>query len=551
MPKPFNREIEAKYKIIDPAIGERIASVSELSTGFTAEDKGTESCLDIYYDTSAYDLLRRGLALRVRQSENETLVSTKTLGGRQISALHQRDELESQVESASGKPPFLIQCSSEMQNLVREHNPLDKKLRPILNLYQARTKRIVSCKDGEQPNSDQRRPLAELSLDEVQILSRIRRQEIDSLAKEEDPIAEFRELELELLPGGEYKQLRLLARRLSRRRGLRKAGVSKLEAGLAALADSPGVLTRSNIQPEMHMAEACRLIWRRQAMQIVLLEHGVRADDDPEYVHDMRVAIRRSRTAYELFGHYFRQRDVEALFAELRLLARRLGRVRDLDVALENLQTFRKELPVSDRAGVDKLIALTRRKRESALAKLMDWLNSKEHASLIADLMRFTASPGKGVKKSLADTYLPRPIQVRHCMPGYILDRFERVRAYEPLIESTSDVPVDQLHALRIECKYLRYVLEFNRHLMGADGNTLIQQLKTMQDHLGDLNDCDVEYRRLAEWEQAELDQNIVQQRMAHLTETADRLRHEFPARFWEFLTLENRRLLGTAIANI
>ena len=550
MPTSSNREIEAKYRVLVPAVADQMASVSVLSAGFTAGAAETETNLDVYYDTASYDLLRRGLALRIRQVERGMQISAKTLDVRQESAVHHRMQLENWVEPGFVKPPYLAQCSGDLQSLIRERNPRDKKLRPVLSLYQTRIKRVI-FHDGGGPSDGEKHALAELSLDDVRVMSGRPPQAIVMDFDAQDSISTFRELELELLPDGEYKQLRLLAGRLARRRGLENSRVSKLEAGLTALSDFSGDTAKPNIRPDMHMAEACRLIWRRQTMQIVLLEHGVRAGDDPEFVHDMRVAIRRARTAYELFGQYFRQRDVKPYFTGLRRLAKLLGRVRDLDVALVNLNAFHQETPRSKKADVRKLEELTRDRRTSARAQLMEWLDSPEHASLIAGFMKFTSSEGKGVKKSLSDSCLPQPIQVRHSMPVFILERFERVRVYESLIESSADVSADQLHALHIECKYLRYVLEFNRHLLGDEGDALIQQLKVIQDHLGDLNDCAVEYRRLGKQEQRGPDDGIVQRRMQHLSETAARLQQEFPARFREFVTLENRRLLGASIANI
>ena len=338
---------------------------------------------------------------------------------------------------------------------------------------------------------------------------------------------------------------------------MEKAAGSKLEAGLHTLSVASGEGMKLNIQPEMHMAEACRLIWRQQAVQIILLEHGVRAAaagvDDPEYVHDIRVAIRRARAAHELFGHYFRPRDVKPILGGLRRLGKLLGRVRDLDVAIENLKTYAAEFE-GDEERVAGLERATQRQRETALAALMQWLDSEEHASLVASFMVLATSPGMGVRRSTATSYLPQPIQVRHCMPSTIVDRFERVRAYESLLDSATaaaEAPADQLHALRIQCKYLRYALEFNRHLLGKEGEELIGRLKQMQDHLGELNDCTVEVRRLSRLDVDEDTGAIVQLRLVSLAQQSARLRKTFQPVFAAFVRWDNRRLLGEAIAKL
>ena len=537
-----DREIEAKYRLLAPEVADRYATVSALSTGFKAGAATARIYLDVYYDTAAFDLIRHGLGLRVRQGEREIRISAKTLDTRQISGVHHRVELEDIVAPGFTRPPYLDQCSEALQRLVHECNPRGKKLRPVLNLYQTRMKRPVFHGDGDA------QALAELSVDAVRVLSSL---PPEVGAPESNTIAEFRELELELLPDGDYDSLRLLAKRLARRSGLRVSRASKLETGLTELSRFSGDIARPDIRPELHMAEACRLIWRQQLMQIVLLEHGVRLGEDPEYVHDMRVAIRRARTAYELFGPFFRKRDVAPFIADLRNLGRRLGRVRDLDVALINLTTFHRETSKSRQADVRKLEDHVRNQLEPARAELLKRLDSPEHATFVSDFMKFTQSPGKGVKKSLADAYMPQPVQVRHRMPLSILERFERVRAYERLFESDDGVSTDQLHALRIECKYLRYVLEFSKHLLGEEGELLIQQLKLMQDQLGDLNDCSVETARLRKQDSLAVDESIVQQRLQHLAETSAKLEAAFPETFWRFVAHENRRLLGEAIAHI
>ena len=204
-------------------------------------------------------------------------------------------------------------------------------------------------------------------------------------------------------------------------------------------------------------------------MQVVLQEYGARIGDDPEYVHEMRVAIRRARTAQELFGHYFRRSAIEPAFADLRRLGRRLGAVRDLDVALENLGEFRAGLPEAEQADVCKLEEFVQARRAAARQALLEWLDGPQHAATLTAFFKFTRSPGKGVKRSVAKLAAPAPLQVRHVMPGVIMARFARVRAYEPLVETESEAPAEQMHALRIECKYLRYSLEFSRHLLGKE----------------------------------------------------------------------------------
>jgi len=76
------------------------------------------------------------------------------------------------------------------------------------------------------------------------------------------------------------------------------------------------------------------------------------------------------------------------------------------------------------------------------------------------------------------------------------------VRAFDSVIENAS---LEQLHALRIEFKKLRYTVEFFREVLGEQSQQVISDLKTIQDHLGDLNDAQVAIKILrdflSEWD--------------------------------------------------
>jgi CHAD domain-containing protein len=91
---------------------------------------------------------------------------------------------------------------------------------------------------------------------------------------------------------------------------------------------------------------------------------------------------------------------------------------------------------------------------------------------------------------------------VREIAPALIYTRLEAVRAYETILANAT---ITQLHALRIECKRFRYTLEFFREVLGEQAKGVINELKGVQDHLGDLHDADVASqivrRFLTEWD--------------------------------------------------
>jgi CHAD domain-containing protein len=83
----------------------------------------------------------------------------------------------------------------------------------------------------------------------------------------------------------------------------------------------------------------------------------------------------------------------------------------------------------------------------------------------------------------------PVPLHVRHVAPVIIYHRLAAVRAYDRWVRG-AHVPTERLHMLRISIKRFRYTLEFFREVLGPESNTLINDCKRMQDHLGDLQDA-------------------------------------------------------------
>jgi len=100
----------------------------------------------------------------------------------------------------------------------------------------------------------------------------------------------------------------------------------------------------------------------------------------------------------------------------------------------------------------------------------------------------FLSSTGAGVKDPAPDD-LPEPRLVRHALPAEIWSHYGRVRAYETALGWAS---VETLHALRIEAKRLRYLLEFFSAALGPGVAPAVKDIVALQDHAGELHDVDV-----------------------------------------------------------
>ncbi len=240
----------------------------------------------------------------------------------------------------------------------------------------------------------------------------------------------------------------------------------------------------------------------------------------------------------------------------LRTTGRRLGSVRDLDVAVYKLSEYARERNAENEAtGTGLLMEKWTVKRRQAHDRLLKWLDSKRHREFVVAFQAFCAKPGAGVARfDPKPGEPPTPHQVRHVLPSLILERYEAIRAFEVLFEQAratgEQVPIETLHTLRIECKYMRYHLEFNADLLGDEAAGLIGKLKGLQEHLGDLNDASVA-GLLVESARADAGSDEVAEYAALQVATQELLRDSLSADLDVFLAQETRRKLVLALAGI
>jgi len=262
----------------------------------------------------------------------------------------------------------------------------------------------------------------------------------------------------------------------------------------------PRPFSKIGIEPDDSMAEAGRKALLFHFAEMLSHEEGTRAGEDIEELHDMRVATRRMRAAFRIFGVYFTDKSIKPHLKDLRTSGRVLGRVRDLDVFIDKAYRYLETLPEENRSGLDPLVGTWLAERESARARMLTYLESEAYDSFKRKFYKFLTSPGEGVKSVEGDN--PLPNLVKDTAPVLIYTRWASVRAYDSILSNAS---LEQLHALRIEFKQLRYAVEFFREVLGDQTKSIIQELKTVQDHLGDLNDarvaCQLLTDFLAEWE--------------------------------------------------
>jgi CHAD domain-containing protein len=318
----------------------------------------------------------------------------------------------------------------------------------------------------------------------------------------------------------------------------------------------PKPMEAVGLLPNDPMAEAGRKVLRFHFAEMLSNEEGTRLGADIEALHDMRVATRRMRAAFEVFGDAFHARALKPHLKGLRVTGRALGHVRDLDVFMEKAQAYLETQPEEQRGGLDPLLAHWQEIRASARLEMLAHLDGQSYQDFKQEFNLFLSTPGAGAVAVPPDE--PTPNRVCEVAPVLIYTRLAGVRAYNDCLEQAS---VEQLHALRIEFKKFRYTLEFFREVLGDSAKQVINEVKKLQDHLGDLNDAVVATHILtdflASWEAQQAQMPISERQnpqaiVAYLAARHDE-RHRLMVTFREawarFNQPEFRKNLASAIS--
>lgn len=236
-------------------------------------------------------------------------------------------------------------------------------------------------------------------------------------------------------------------------------------------------------------------------------ESGVRADLDTEFLHDLRVALRRTRSGLRRVKGVFLQKWADRFQDDFKWLAGTTNTLRDLDVLLIKLDEYQMGLSLTDRKNLRPLREFVLQKRSAALLEVGETLESQRYEELIERWQKFLVKP---VPKAPKAPHATHPIgQVASKEIWSALRRvLKRGEAVEP-----KPTP-ETLHRLRIACKRLRYLLTFFRSLYPEEEmERLLLPLKELQDTLGTFNDLVIHRRELAEYATLLGDQKRVRKR--------------------------------------
>jgi len=214
---------------------------------------------------------------------------------------------------------------------------------------------------------------------------------------------------------------------------------------------------------------------------------GVYKAEDIESIHRMRVASRRIRSALRLFGKCF-SKDAKDWEKQIRNITKALGAVRDLDVQMVFLKDFLDNLTETNyRPGIQRLLLRLRQRRESLqknVIKTMERLKSSGLIDNMSDTMRQVLV---SARLHHIDEYSPYVYQESYMA---ISLRLEEMLSYEIYLDYPERQ--EELHAMRIAAKRLRYTIEIFKPLYGNDLDDALKTVRDIQAKLGDIHDYDV-----------------------------------------------------------
>lgn len=477
---------------------------------------------DLYLDTKAWDLLRRGLSCRLRMTAGAVKLTLKSLGRVTDGALHHRAEREATLDAAATLDPDSWPAElREALAMALGEGISSEKLKAVAGVgHYRRTWTVVqeahtshtsymsftSYKSYQTPTDhappvDEATatepaapPLAELALDQAWVRGPRRRGRLAGLGQ---PAASLSELELERLAADDGAW-QALGQTLGRAKGLKPLATSKLERALAAIAVQrpKGLPGAHGLAPDLPLGEAARLALRELLPALALTEARVRLERGEDAVHQMRVAARRVSGIIRLFAPAMPDAARHGrAWRDLRRLRRDLGAVRDRDVALLQLDAWCAAASPGDAAGAGALRPLWEADRAAALVRLLDRLDDADQRRLYVRLLRWSGPDLGRWHGDRADGDSGAEPTLRAAAPALVEERLQALLAHaEPLrgrdLADRGGVPVEDLHAMRIAGKALRDGLRPLKPLLSPGGRGALKELEAVVDILGRLQDA-------------------------------------------------------------
>ena len=411
--------------------------------------------ISTYFDTDDFRLQRERAALRVRQ-----------IGARRIQTLKLAAQPEQGVIARREWEREIADDAPDLRDIDDRHirklldGDIKDRLAPIF-VTEIKRSTMPLALDGST---------IEFALDIGQI-------------KTESGSIPVCEAELEL-KSGRVETVYKLAQELNRRIPLSIEPMSKSERGYALLTNRKPEPRRAGgvvLDKDMRAGLAFQIIARNCLLHLRANEASVRAAAGADSVHQLRVAVRRLRSALVAFGDLMPSDERRRVSKSVRWIAQQCGRARELDVFKSDvIDPLRERLPGDP--AVKEFAQLIDRARADAYGAVSATLDDKQYTETLLALEawlegdRWSEGAGAGVDIPVRD------------FARAVLKRLHRKVVKG--IKSVDALDEPALHELRIRAKKLRYSAEFFRSVFrDKSAKAYIAALTTVQDRLGTLND--------------------------------------------------------------
>ncbi|MCC2596691.1 CHAD domain-containing protein [Pusillimonas sp. MFBS29] len=221
-------------------------------------------------------------------------------------------------------------------------------------------------------------------------------------------------------------------------------------------------------------------------------EDGIVADYDTEFLHDYRVQLRKIRSVLSLFKGIYAEAQTASLKARFSAIMAPTGPLRDLDVYLLEKQAYYDLLPTELHQGLNTLYNALSEQRHTEHGKLARHLRSPAYQHEIAGLAACFEQAGNLPQG-------PNALLPAHEYASKLIwKRYRKVCKIASGLDAAT--PDTEIHALRIQCKKLRYLMEFFATIFPAGPfRKLFKSLKRLQANLGLFNDYSIQQIKLQE----------------------------------------------------
>jgi CHAD domain-containing protein len=293
--------------------------------------------------------------------------------------------------------------------------------------------------------------------------------------------ARFREVEVEVVPDAPEELLGAVVDRLRGAGAGAPDPTPKLVRALGPRALQAPDLAPAEPPKGASAGDVLRAAITNSVLRIVEHDAVIRADEQPEGVHQARVGCRRLRSDLRTFAPLVDEAWAEPLRDELRWLAGELGAVRDRDVLGGRLRRQIAGLREAEQVAAEAALSKVDRERTRAVAKAIAVLDGRRYLALLDRLVDAANTP-----RILPAAAAP----ANEIVPGLAGLAFAKLRkAVKDLGKRPSD---EALHALRIRAKRSRYAADVAIPVVGDRARDFTKALAGLQDVLGDHHDCAV-----------------------------------------------------------